>query len=152
MVTGEDKMKLFEELMQEDHVLVHLDGSAEGVELPDHLQGNPALTLKLSYLFQGETSFDDDAIVTHLKFSGTYHRCVLPWSAIWGMTSAEGKQVTWPESLPRELVLQLAKQQLFSIGRKIFGRKDDSEKPNSSAEQGEAERRGKARPHLKRVK
>lgn len=101
------KIELFEEWMKADHILIHLDARAEGVVVPENHSQDPALTLKLSYLFQGVTTHDDLAISVYLKFQGIYKECVIPWSAIWGMSSEKNEQFVWPESLPAELLAGL---------------------------------------------
>ncbi len=119
-----EKISKFEEWIEGDHVLVHLDSRSAGVKLPDHLRDNPSLTLKLSYLFQGTTTYDEEAVTTYLKFSGDYRECVLPWSGIWGLTSADGKQMVWPKDMPNELLIAFAKQQLGAIGKRFFGKSE----------------------------
>lgn len=99
-----NKLKLFTEWMKGDHVLVHLDARRDDVIVPEHLKSHPALTLKLSYLFQGKTEHGAEGITSYLKFSGLYQECHIPWSALWGMTSGDGQQVVWPESAPPELL------------------------------------------------
>ena len=99
-----NKVKLFSEWMKGDHVLIHLDARREDVRVPDHLKDHPALTLKMSYLFQGKTEHNDEGITSYLKFSGLYQECHIPWSSLWGMTSADGEQVVWPEDAPKELL------------------------------------------------
>ena len=102
-----EKAKLFVEWMEGDHVLVHLDATRENVEVPAHLKDNPSLTLALSYHFQGETTSDENGIESYLRFRGTYHRCILPWDAIWGMTKPDSENRLWPEDLPATLVAKL---------------------------------------------
>ncbi len=148
--SNSEKTTKFEDWMQGDHVLLHLDSRREGVEVPAHLRNNPSLTLKVSYLFQGETTHDENGISTYLKFSGDYSKCVLPWNAIWGMTSADGKQMVWPKEMPNELLIAFAKQQLSALGRSVFGKKKSSppEDPNPSGTNSP----DPGKSHLRRVK
>lgn len=104
------KRRLFEEWMKGDHVLVHLDSRRTGVNVPSHLQNNPTLTLKLSYLFQSKTTVSEEAISSFLKFSGSYFECILPWEAIWGMTNDASQNQVWPEDLPKEVVASVSPQ------------------------------------------
>lgn len=104
------KRRLFEEWMKGDHVLVHLDSRRDGVSVPTHLQNNPTLTLKLSYLFQSKTTVSEEAISSFLKFSGSYFECILPWEAIWGMTNDTSQNQVWPEDLPKEVVASVSPQ------------------------------------------
>ena len=97
------KIALFAEWMEDDHVLVHLDARHEGVHVPQHLSGSPNLALKLSYKFQGEVKHDDEVITAFLKFKGEYFQCIIPWSAVWGISSSEGESRVWISELPKEL-------------------------------------------------
>ena len=96
----ETKRQAFERLMQGEHVLVHLDSSQEGVVVPPHLKGNLGLTLKFSSFFQGAIALDDHEIKANLVFSGNYFECIVPWDAIWGMTSENRECFLWAEGFP----------------------------------------------------
>ena len=102
-LTKNQKITVFADWMKGDHVLVHLDARAEGVSVPQHLSASPNLALKLSYLFHGETKHDETAISAYLRFNGQYQLCVIPWSAVWGLSNGEGESRVWPEDLPKEL-------------------------------------------------
>ena len=121
------KKKHFEFLLEQDHVLLHIDSRQEDVIVPKNLANNPALTLKVSRLFQGEMTFDNQSVVAYLKFHGEYFRCEVPWTKIWGMSSAAGEQKIWQADLPKELILNLAKQKLTEIKDKIFKKSSDTE-------------------------
>lgn len=121
------KQQTFEEWMKMDHVLIHLDSRRPGVDLPQHLQNNPAVVLKLSYLFQGTTEHDEKTITAYLKFHGNYHRCVVPWEAVWGMVNSSNENVVWPEDLPPELRGPLAGQIDEEIDTDLLPGKDENE-------------------------
>jgi hypothetical protein len=165
----EKKVELFENWMQGDHVLVHLDSRADGVEVPAHLNGNHALTLKMSYHFQAETTHDETAITSYLRFNNSYEKCLIPWTAIWGLTNAKSENQIWPEDLPKEMLIELARNKLAEVGRNLF-RKDkkakETEQPaaklklqkldqvkvgEDKVETGSGENKKKA-PGLKRIK
>ena len=133
MGIASEKRKKFEELMEQEFVLVHLDARKEGVSVPDNLADNASLTLKLSHAFQGETSVEDDSVKSYLKFDGQYYECVLPWDAVWGFTASDNQQAIWPEDLPKEVMLQIAKQQFKALGSKLFGSKDEEESEGTPA-------------------
>lgn len=122
------KKKHFELLLEQDHVLLHLDSRQEGVILPMNLSNNPALTLKVSKLFQGEMTYDDSSIVAYLKFSGEYFRCEMPWKSIWGMSSASGEQKIWQQDFPKELMFQVAKQKFIHLKERIFKKSSEPTK------------------------
>lgn len=142
--------------MRDEHTLIHLDSRRSGVQVPPDLAKNPALTLKLSYQFQGKTTLNEEAITTFLKFDGNYTECILPWSAIWGMTGSKGKNAVWPEDMPKELLVQLAKEQLRMLGKRIFGKKGAEEATPTTAstttESDPTTKAGKNASHLRRIK
>ncbi len=133
MADVSEKQRRFAELMEHDHVLLHLDARHKGVEVPPNLRENATLVLKLSYAFQGEISFDEQAISAYLKFQGDYFHCVIPWTSIWGLTGSEGTQLIWPEDLPSELIMELAKQQLSSLFAKSEENKGGEKKRGKSS-------------------
>jgi stringent starvation protein B len=124
------KKSLFDAWIQDDHILVHLDARKEGVSVPSHLKDQHSLTLKLSMLFQGETRTDQENITSYLKFNNEYFECILPWSAVWGMTSDQGVQKIWEQDMPKEVFHQAARIMLQSVGDKVlapFRKKSGSE-------------------------
>ena len=154
-----EKRDRFEQWMKGDHVLIHIDARKEEVEVPLQHQGDPSLTLKVSYYFQGETTHDELGIVSYLKFDGHYIKCALPWTGVWGMTSSDGETHVWPEDVPREVYLQMARSKLVEAGKKLLGKTpkkaENSEEERISAPEKSTEDKpnGKGRSsHLKRIK
>ncbi|MCB0358849.1 MAG: hypothetical protein KDD44_04415 [Bdellovibrionales bacterium] len=162
MADVQAKRDKFDEFWSGDHILVHLDARHDDVRVPEHLGGESALTLKLSAFFQGEITHDEQQIVAYLKFGGAYEKCVIPWEAVWGMTSDKQEQVIWPEDLPREVVLKIAREQFAALGDKIFKRRrpasqDDNASPApkpvaSTAPEESTEPENKKRGHLRLIK
>ena len=76
------------------------------------------------------------------------------------MTASEGESQIWPEDLPREVVVQLARAKLSELTKKIFGKKSDKHKQAdeqnavlaASADSGSTEKDKKKSSHLKRIK
>lgn len=86
-------------LLEEEHVLVHLDSQVPGVVLPAHLRSNPMVLLKLSRLFRGATAVEEDRVVAELLFNGVYFTCVIPFEAVRALSGAKGTTVLWdPET------------------------------------------------------
>ena len=153
------KKKFLEDGLKEDHVLLHLDARVPGVEVPPHLADNPSLTLKLSYLFQGKTEINQDNVTAYLRFSGEYYKCQVPWNAIWGITSSSQQNQIWPEDLPKEVVLQLARSKITELGQKLFGRRSKSDETQQEISVDEAKEQqepknppGTRKAHLTRIK
>lgn len=161
-MSGEDypeKQTVLEKWFEADHVLIHLDARRDGVDVPKHLRDNHSLTLKVSSLFQGPTSWNDVHLIALLKFSGEYYRCIIPWSAVWGMTSSTNEQRIWPEDLPTEVVRDLTLTKLREIGSRLLGIKNKKERkaaqPEPAGEPGDnppGKEPRKRQPTLRRIK
>ena len=151
---SKEKRLCFEEWMKGDHVLVHVNTRLQGVEVPLAHQGNPALTLKLSYHFRGETTHNNLLIESYLKFDGQYQKCLLPWESIWGMTSSESENRIWPQDVPKELYVQMAKDRLAEAGKKLFRRGGKSDKEPLEGEEDSKKKKANkpSRDHLRRIK
>ncbi len=142
----EEKIKVYEKSILGDHVLLHLDSTKEGVEVPTHLKNNPALTLKVSQIFQGHLEHDKNRILTHLKFNNEYFCCIIPWEAIWSITDDKQKNTIWHEDIPKILVINSLKTKLKSLSSKIIPSKKKKEKKT----QEEEEKKTLREKHLKK--
>lgn len=125
-------------LLEEEFVLIHLDPATEGVDLPAHLMGGPTVTLKVSRLFRGAMNVEGDRVVADLLFGNAYFSCVVPFSAVWGMTSAAGSNIMWPDDTPAEVRERLVQAQPAT-----------AKAPDPRDSPGEMQ---KKRAHLRRVK
>ena len=156
--------------MQGDHIMVHFSSAAPLVDVPESLRGEPSLTLKLSYNFQGATETTEEAITSYLKFSGAYYQCVIPWDSIWGFTSESGEQRLFPEDIPPEVVKEAAVKKLRGLLSTVTGALHRPAKgaeasanqaaveaaqpleKHSGSQHHSAPQKGKVIPFLKRVK
>ena len=120
------------QLLEEEYLLLHLDGSVSGTQLPDYLINNPSVTLKISRLFRGELEVTSTGLTASLLFGNNYFDCIIPLSCIWGVTSVDGNNIIWPECTPEEI--------LNSI---------ESEAPKAKKSESKKKRHA---PHLRRVK
>ncbi len=157
MIDSSEKQSVLAKWFEGDHVLLHLDARREGVDVPVAFRTNHSLTLKVSGLFQGPTTWNDQSIVALLKFNGEYYRCVIPWNAIWGMTSSQSEQKIWPEDLPTEVVRDLTLTKLREIGSRLLGiKKEKEDSTNIEPEEGDTppDNSGprKRKPTLTRIK
>ncbi|MBL7662674.1 hypothetical protein JNK13_07975 [bacterium] len=133
MQTPEEKIKAFDELMKGEFVLMHVDSRKPGVTVPENLLNNPALVLKLSYQFQGKIERNDSGIEAYLLFNNKYELCILPWTSVWGISPSHGQQILWPEDIPKEVLVQLAKNQLGLMMKKLFfGKKIKERRPDET--------------------
>jgi len=84
-----------------DHgkVFVHLNPKRGEVSLPDYLLKEERVALVLSRRYPNvDLHFGDDALSATLRFSGTPHRCVIPWGAVLAVVPA--KPVPVPSKAP----------------------------------------------------
>lgn len=137
---AQEKQSLINKCLDDDHVLIHLDSRSTGVELPSPLLAQPMVTLKLSKLFKGGVEVQADKIIADLLFDHGYALCSIPLAAVWGVTSAAGKNFVWPQSTPVEV---LNRQLKLDLTKKT---------PEKAAAKKETKTGGAASGHLKRVK
>ena len=104
-------------------VLVYVNPTTPGVDLPVHLMTEKFGALNLSYAFRGRRlDFLETELVAELGFDGVPHTCRIPWGALFFMSEAPeamvvtGNQHTiiftnsipegMPEGFPRRDVLE----------------------------------------------
>ena len=104
---NKEKFALLEQYLEEEHVLVHVNPSAEGVVLPQDLMANPTTTLKLSHYFARPLDINSERAIAELSFGGKPFKCNVPLAAIWGILSIGGKQHFWPQSAAPEILALL---------------------------------------------
>ena len=86
--------------------MIHLDARRPGVKVPAQHRGEAHLRLNLSYRYRiPDFAIGEEDVRATLSFGGQPFLCVLPWEAIFGITSqANGDGQVWPEDLPVEVV------------------------------------------------
>ncbi|MCO6432116.1 MAG: hypothetical protein J5J00_14750 [Deltaproteobacteria bacterium] len=129
-----EKGALMRRLINDEYFLVHLNTANESLLIPDYLKENGTVTLKLSRLFRGGIDLKESHIETSLLFNNEYADCLIPFEAIWGITSCKGENTIWPEDTPKEILKNLLS-------------KGEDDKPPSQPKAGKP-----SRPKLKRVK
>jgi stringent starvation protein B len=99
-------------LLDEGMVLVRIDASRTGVDVPPHLLGTPGLALNLSRRFRGPLEVGPLEVRATLSFNGVQHTCVLPYDAVYLMQShSSGEVVVFPDDAPaafREVLRRVA--------------------------------------------
>lgn len=117
-----EKIKFFEQYMQGDHVLVRFDAAYAGAQVPNFLKNAKDCVLKLSYLFQGATEYDQNEIRAYLRFGDDYHLCIIPWKSIWSMAADTGESAIWNEDVPMDVMIEAAKRQFVELSAKLLGK------------------------------
>jgi stringent starvation protein B len=108
-----DKRQTLLSYLQRGVAMVHLDARRPGVVVPERYLGDAHLRLNLSYRYSiPDLEIDDRRVQATLSFGGHHFHCVLPWPAIFGITSsAGGDGQVWPEDLPVEVVQTMAERE-----------------------------------------
>src|SRR4051794_40393952 len=92
------KHDLLTSLLDEGMTMVHLDARVDGVDVPSKFRTDPHLRLNLSRRFGRPLTVHDDRVEAELTFAQRAHLCVLPFHAVFAMSSHEtGKTLVWPE-------------------------------------------------------
>ncbi len=107
-----DKRDLLLRLLDRGIAMIHLDARCDGVSVPSQFEHDPHLRLNLSYRYQiPDLEIGEARVVATLSFGGRPFRCVVPWDAIFAITSsATGDGQVWPEDIPMEVVKEAEKQ------------------------------------------
>ncbi|MBS2023290.1 MAG: hypothetical protein JST92_12820 [Deltaproteobacteria bacterium] len=89
--------------------MLHIDARREGVQVPPQHKDDPHLRLNLSYRYAiPDLLVDETKVRATLSFRSKPFECILPWPAVFGITShATGQGEVWPEDMPNEVVEQL---------------------------------------------
>ena len=92
--------------------MVHVDARRPGVSVPTRYAPEAHLRLNLSYRYSiPDLEIGDLRVQATLSFGGVPFLCVLPWDAIFGITSAaSGDGQVWPEDLPVEVMQTMAQK------------------------------------------
>jgi hypothetical protein len=94
-----EKNKVIDRLLEDRFTLLHINPKHEGVVLPASLLEELSVTLKISRLFRGMVALESKEIVTDLIFSDEYFRCIIPYGAIWAVTSESGQITSWQDKV-----------------------------------------------------
>lgn len=107
--TEPNKRELLESLLQEGMVLLHLDASGPGVDVPPGLRSECELGLNLSYRFQGHLAVHEEGVQATLSFAGEPYPCSLPFDAVYAMVSHDtGEGFFFPTEAPPAALAALA--------------------------------------------
>ena len=96
-------------LEQGPSVYVHVDPRRDGVVVPKHFTQQNQLVLQVGLNLAvriHDLVVDDDGISCTLSFNRTPFWCCLPWPAIYALVGEDQRGMVWPESVPRDLVMQ----------------------------------------------
>ncbi len=109
---AQGKKKTLQLYLAKGVAMIHLDARREGVLVPERFKEDAHLRLNLSYRYSiPDFDANEERVQATLSFGGVPFQCVVPWAAIFGITShANGDGQVWPEDLPTEVVRTLAER------------------------------------------
>ena len=97
--------------LQRGVAMVHLDARRPGVTVPPQYAQEAHLRLNLSYRYSiPDFDISEQRVQATLSFGGRPFQCLLPWDAIFGITSHAGDGQVWPEDLPVEVMRSMAER------------------------------------------
>lgn len=101
---AEAKKALLEESLGRGKTQIRVDTRRAGCRVPEAYAGDCQLVLNLSWRFShAHMVVNERGLAATLRFAGDPFRCVLPWTAVWGVTPfGEEKLRVWPADLPFE--------------------------------------------------
>ncbi len=104
-----EKRQVLETMLKTGVVLVHLDTTRHGVDLPEHARREQVVGLHLSWTFEGDMRIDDAGVRANLSFQRQRYACVLPWSSLFAVRQlCDGKTAIFLDDAPAEVRAELA--------------------------------------------
>ncbi len=100
------KQQAFLALLKEGSTSLHLDARRAGVSVPEAFRGDAHLMLQYGYDLAipiPDLEVDDYGVRATLSFSRAAHLTVVPWSAVYAITSVDGRGVLYPEDVPSDV-------------------------------------------------
>lgn len=143
------KRERLKKLLDKGMVMLHLDARRPGVSVPPQFADDPHLRLNLSYRFAPyDLELGETQIRATLTFGGTPWACLVPYRAVFGLTSQSlSESLVWLEDVPEEELLSIVGNSRAPTHPVALHCRTEAEPELSTAVGGEV-RRG----HLRLVK
>lgn len=88
-------------LKLEGRVMVCLDATQKGVDVPRRFCHDAGLMLVLNRTMPQPIDLLPDAVASELRFGGIPHYCILPYAAIWSIFNPDTNHgMVWPDDMP----------------------------------------------------
>lgn len=168
------KAKQLQAFLQEQvRIYIMVDATRDDVDVPEFLQGDPALRLVLNLRMPQIITIDYASIRSDLSFSGQVHACTIPLDAVWAACDKNGDMTAglfWEESVPslmREAMRVLSDVDLadstiehsvddivarISLASESDSRLEDAEKPGEEADTKPGSSKRAKASHLRVIK
>lgn len=114
------KREVADKILDGGSLHLHLDPRVDGVDLPAPQRAHgPGLVLAVGYrglrIPIPDLVVDDEGVRGTLSFSGEPYPCVIPWRAIYALTTPEGRGTVWGDDMPPDAP-RAAKKQPHELG------------------------------------
>lgn len=100
------KQDAFLALLAEGWTSLHLDARREGVVVPEHLKNEAHLVLQYGHDLPipiPDLQIDEHGVSATLSFARSPWSTVVPWSAVYVVTSHDGRGVLYQEDVPGDV-------------------------------------------------
>ncbi len=103
-------------LKVEGRIMLCLDATYSGVEVPSRFKNDTDLKLILNSKMPNPIEIGEDAVRSELRFGGIPHYCTIPFDAIWSVFNPDTNHgMMWPESMPHDVLRQHGLTQLNEL-------------------------------------
>lgn len=91
-------------LEKEGRVMICLDATQKGVDVPRRFCNDPGLILVFNNAMPQPIHILPDSIASELRFGGIPHYCIIPYTALWSAFNPDTNHgVIWPDSMPENV-------------------------------------------------
>ncbi|MBF0132934.1 MAG: hypothetical protein HQL75_10165 [Magnetococcales bacterium] len=99
---AKEKAQVVQRLLKhEGRVMLCLDATCQGVEVPRRFASDPGLMLVINVNMPQTIEIGPVAIESELRFGGIPHYCIIPYNALWSAFNPDsGHGVLWQEFIP----------------------------------------------------
>ncbi len=144
--------KLKQYFERHGRIFIVVDASRDGVVLPDHLLGDPALKLILNVRMPQPIYFRDDYLESTFSFSGQSFACHIPLEAIWAACLSNQEidnGMIWEKDMPESV------QEVLSAVRNLQetdSGQSENQPEGDTVKKAETDKAQKTRKHLRVIK
>jgi len=141
-------------------IYIVIDGTADAVDVPDYLKGDPALRLALNVRMRQPIYIRDEGVSSVLSFSGQAHDCFVPLQYIWAAYEPDGdleSGLIWEDAVPevvRAALLSQSNVQPVTATETVVLDNEANEisSPDVASQKDDGQTRPSKVPHLRIVK
>jgi stringent starvation protein B len=141
-------------------IYIVIDGTADAVDVPAYLKGDPALRLALNVRMRQPIYIRDEGVSSVLSFSGQAHDCFVPLQYIWAAYEPDGdleSGLIWEDAVPevvRAALLSQTNAQSATATETVVLDDEANEipSPDVAAPKDNGQTRPSKVPHLRIVK